>query len=55
MMMRFKQCLLEKLHTGFQLQEGVHWSPGSSARHCQRVLEDDLGEEYPDTGHADTL
>lgn len=40
---------------GLQLQEGVYCGPGSFARHCQRVLEDDLGEERPDSGHADTL
>lgn len=40
---------------GLQLQEGVHCSSGSSARHCQRFLENDLGEERADSGHADTL
>ncbi|XP_028263428.1 tenascin-X isoform X3 [Parambassis ranga] len=38
-----------------QLQEGVHCSSGSFARHGQRVLEDDLGEECADSGHAYTL
>lgn len=38
-----------------QLQEGVYCSSGSFAHHSQRVLEDDLGEECTDPGHADTL
>lgn len=40
---------------GLQLQEGVHCSSGSSAHHGQRFLENDLGEERADSGHADTL
>lgn len=41
--------------TGLQLQEGVHCSSGSSALYGQRFLENDLGEECADSGHADTL
>lgn len=40
---------------GLQLREGVYCSSGSFARHSQRFLEDDLGEECTDSGHADTL
>lgn len=40
---------------GLQLQEGVHCSSGSSALYGQRFLENDLGEECADSGHADTL
>lgn len=40
---------------GLQLQEGVYRSSGSVARHSQRFLEDDLGEECADSGHADAL
>lgn len=40
---------------GLQLQEGVYSSSGSLACHSQMFLEDDLGEECPDAGHADTL
>lgn len=43
------------LSAGLQLQEGIYCSSGSSAHHSQRVLEDDLGEERTDFGHADTL
>lgn len=55
------ETLLEKMMSvlfymaGLQLQEGVHCSSGSSARHGQRFLENDLGEERADSGHADTL
>lgn len=40
---------------GLQLQQGVYCSSGSLACHSQMFLEDDLGEECPDAGHADTL
>lgn len=40
---------------GLQLQEGVYSSSGSLACHSQMFLEDDLGEECPDAGYADTL
>lgn len=40
---------------GLQLQEGVHSSSGSPALYGQRFLENDLGEECEDSGHADTL
>lgn len=40
---------------GLQLEEGVYRSAGPLARHGQRVLEDDLGEERTDAGHADSL
>lgn len=49
-----KMCVLFYM-AGLQLQEGVHCSSGSSARHGQRFLENDLGEERADSGHADTL
>lgn len=47
-------CVLFYL-AGLQLQEGVHRSSGSSAHHGQRFLENDLGEERSDSGHADPL
>lgn len=40
---------------GLQLEEGVYCSSRSFTHHGQRFLEDDLGEECADSGHADTL
>ena len=49
-------CVYAVCHlAGVQLQEGVYCGPGSAACHGGGVLEDDLGEERHDPGHADPL
>lgn len=40
---------------GLSLPQWVHRHPGSSARHCGWLLEDDLGNGHPHHRHADSV